>query len=282
MADEIGGAPCRGAVLSPARGGSEQEWNWWADATRGGGVWGAVGSHFVDALPPLRDGDPRTRDALTIETRPFGETTRAVTADDFASVDAPARWRGGDDDVQRRRRRPRRIERSPSTETRCHALHRRGAARTTARRTRPWPAVPCPPPGNSQGGAFGTGTSTSPTPSARPSTKSRPRSPLPAAIRRRPHPRNNACSTPPGRARCRIPPVFSVISDEQHELVTRAFGRAVGYAPQLQTPKQHQQRVINFASFGIPVSHSNGSSAIVPSANDRTAVAPAQGPGRWG
>ena len=49
--DSIG--PVRYAEVrysSPSRGDRTREWTWWSDATRGGGIWGAVGSHFVDAL----------------------------------------------------------------------------------------------------------------------------------------------------------------------------------------------------------------------------------------
>src|SRR6266550_1446642 len=35
---------------SPGRGDRSRPWNWWSDANEGGGVWGAVGSHFVDAF----------------------------------------------------------------------------------------------------------------------------------------------------------------------------------------------------------------------------------------
>ena len=96
MADEIG--EIRYAEVrysSPARGDRNREWNWWADASRGGGVWGAVGSHFVDALRYFGM-EIESAHALmrsTIETRPLGDTTRAVTSDDFASVDL--RLRGG-------------------------------------------------------------------------------------------------------------------------------------------------------------------------------------------
>jgi predicted dehydrogenase len=80
---------------SPARGDRKREWNWWSDASRGGGVWGAVGSHFVDALRYFGM-EIESAQALmrsTIETRPFGDTTRAVTSDDYASVNL--RLRGG-------------------------------------------------------------------------------------------------------------------------------------------------------------------------------------------
>lgn len=35
---------------SPGRGDRLREWTWWSDAATGGGIWGAVGSHFVDAV----------------------------------------------------------------------------------------------------------------------------------------------------------------------------------------------------------------------------------------
>jgi predicted dehydrogenase len=80
---------------SPARGDRRREWNWWSDASRGGGVWGAVGSHFVDALRYFGMEVEAVQAMLrtTITERPFGNTTREVTADDFASVDL--KLRGG-------------------------------------------------------------------------------------------------------------------------------------------------------------------------------------------
>jgi predicted dehydrogenase len=80
---------------SPARGDRKREWNWWSDASRGGGVWGAVGSHFVDALRyfGMEIESAQATMRSTIETRPFGETTRTVTSDDYASVHL--RLRGG-------------------------------------------------------------------------------------------------------------------------------------------------------------------------------------------
>jgi predicted dehydrogenase len=80
---------------SPARGDRNRAWNWWSDAGRGGGIWGAVGSHFVDALRYFGM-EIEAAQALmrtTIERRPFGDSTREVTADDFTSVDL--RLRGG-------------------------------------------------------------------------------------------------------------------------------------------------------------------------------------------
>jgi predicted dehydrogenase len=74
---------------SPARGDRSRGWNWWSEASRGGGIWGAVGSHFVDSLRYFgmeiesAQGLMRT----TIDRRPFEDGTREVTSDDFASVD---------------------------------------------------------------------------------------------------------------------------------------------------------------------------------------------------
>lgn len=74
---------------SPSRGDRGREWNWWSDAARGGGIWGAVGSHFVDALRyfGLEIEAVNAMIRTTIAQRPFGEGAREVTSDDFASVD---------------------------------------------------------------------------------------------------------------------------------------------------------------------------------------------------
>ena len=78
---------------SPARGDRNREWNWWSDASRGGGVWGAVGSHYVDALRfmGLEFEEAQALMRTTIDRRPDGNTLREVTSDDFASVDLRAR-----------------------------------------------------------------------------------------------------------------------------------------------------------------------------------------------
>lgn len=80
---------------SPARGDRGRAWNWWSDARRGGGVWGAVGSHFVDALRYFGMEIDAVQAMLrtTIDRRPFEDTTREVTSDDFTSVHL--RLRGG-------------------------------------------------------------------------------------------------------------------------------------------------------------------------------------------
>jgi predicted dehydrogenase len=85
---------------SPGRGDRLREWTWWSDAASGGGIWGAVGSHFVDAVRYLI-GDVESVQALLstiIRERPatnarsFGEEStgrhlRKVTSDDFTVVD---------------------------------------------------------------------------------------------------------------------------------------------------------------------------------------------------
>ena len=93
---ELGGVRYAEArYASPSRANRAREWNWWSDAGRGGGVWGAVGSHFVDALRYFRLEIEAAQATLKtfIDERPFGDATRKVTADDFATV--TLRLRGG-------------------------------------------------------------------------------------------------------------------------------------------------------------------------------------------
>ena len=80
---------------SPARGDRARAWNWWSDAKRGGGIWGAVGSHFADALRyfGMEFESAQAMLSTTIEERPFGGSRRAVTSDDWTS--AHFRMRGG-------------------------------------------------------------------------------------------------------------------------------------------------------------------------------------------
>lgn len=94
--DEIGSL--RYAELrycSSARGDRERPWNWWSDEQQGGGIWGAVGSHLVDALRYLGFEPQAVRAQLTtvIGQRPFEGGTRRVTSDDLASVQL--RFTGG-------------------------------------------------------------------------------------------------------------------------------------------------------------------------------------------
>jgi len=76
---------------SPSRGDRSRPWNWWSDASQGGGVWGAVGSHFVDALRylGLEIEEVQAMIATMIDER----SGKRVTADDFATV--CLRLRGG-------------------------------------------------------------------------------------------------------------------------------------------------------------------------------------------
>ncbi len=80
---------------SPARGDRSREWNWWSDARRGGGIWGAVGSHFADALRyfGMEFEAAQALMRTTIEERPFEGAMREVTVDDWTSVHF--RMRGG-------------------------------------------------------------------------------------------------------------------------------------------------------------------------------------------
>lgn len=76
---------------SPSRGDRNRPWNWWSDANQGGGIWGAVGSHFVDALRYFGFEIEAARAMLhtTIEER----QGKRVTSDDVAAVHL--RLRGG-------------------------------------------------------------------------------------------------------------------------------------------------------------------------------------------
>lgn len=81
---------------SPSRGDRTREWTWWSDATRGGGIWGAVGSHFVDALRYFGVEFESARATLRtmIGERPSANGPRKVTADDFVSAEFQLRGAG--------------------------------------------------------------------------------------------------------------------------------------------------------------------------------------------
>ena len=165
MAGEIGDVRyAEVRYSSPARGDRNRAWNWWADATRGGGVWGAVGSHFVDALRYFGM-EIESAHALmrsTIETRPFGDSTRDVTSDDFASVDL--RLRGGAVATMLFSA----VAAGPDESSALTIHGERGATRfigeevLLSNNREPYATMtggPMPTrPGNSHGGAFGTGT----------------------------------------------------------------------------------------------------------------------------
>jgi predicted dehydrogenase len=69
---------------SPGRGDRSRPWNWWSDAKAGGGIWGAVGSHFVDSLRyvGLEIESVQAMLATIIKER----SGKPVTSDDFAAV----------------------------------------------------------------------------------------------------------------------------------------------------------------------------------------------------
>lgn len=74
---------------SPSRSDPERAWNWWSDAAQGGGIWGAVGSHYVDAVRYFAGEIDAVRASMRtfVRERPDGEgRARSVTADDFAAV----------------------------------------------------------------------------------------------------------------------------------------------------------------------------------------------------
>ena len=80
---------------SPSRGDRKREWNWWSEAARGGGIWGAVGSHCIDTIRYLGFEIEAAHAVMrsTIAERPSGDGFRPVTSDDFTSVHL--RLRGG-------------------------------------------------------------------------------------------------------------------------------------------------------------------------------------------
>ncbi|NJN19028.1 MAG: Gfo/Idh/MocA family oxidoreductase [Oscillochloris sp.] len=77
-------------MISSGRADPSRPWNWWADATQGGGSLGAIGSHQTDLLRYLlRDEVTTATGAINtfVETRPAADgAQRAVTADDFATA----------------------------------------------------------------------------------------------------------------------------------------------------------------------------------------------------
>ncbi|HYC61014.1 MAG TPA: Gfo/Idh/MocA family oxidoreductase [Thermoanaerobaculia bacterium] len=150
---------------SPARGDRSREWNWWSDASRGGGVWGAVGSHFVDALRyfGMEIEGVQAMMRTTIAQRPSGgDAMREVTSDDLTSVDL--RLRGGAIAVMMFSA----VAAGPDESSSLIVHGERGAMRfvgdevALSKERAPFMTFaggPMPErPGNSHGGAFGSGT----------------------------------------------------------------------------------------------------------------------------
>ena len=163
--DSIG--PIRYAEVrysSPSRADRAREWTWWSDAQRGGGIWGAIGSHFVDALRYFGAEFESARATLhtLIGERPGPNGPRQVTSDDFAS--AEFRLRGGGIVVMTLSA----VATGPDEASSMTIHGERGAMRFSGEEVSisvgnaPFAVLAGGPledrPGNSPGGAFGTGT----------------------------------------------------------------------------------------------------------------------------
>ncbi|HEX7191766.1 MAG TPA: Gfo/Idh/MocA family oxidoreductase [Thermoanaerobaculia bacterium] len=70
---------------SASRGDRSRGWNWWSNAEQLGGVLGAVGSHFADAVRYLT-GEEVIAVQATLETVVKERSGREVTSDDFSVV----------------------------------------------------------------------------------------------------------------------------------------------------------------------------------------------------
>jgi predicted dehydrogenase len=149
---------------SPGRSDRNREWTWWSDAGQGGGIWGAVGSHFIDAFRYLGVEFEAAQAVMhtAIAERPVEGRMRSVTSDDLAAVHLRAR--GGALVVMTLG-----AVASGPDEPATITLHgENGAMRLVGEELlmsapmKPFQRVAGndlqPRPGNSPGGAFGTGT----------------------------------------------------------------------------------------------------------------------------
>jgi predicted dehydrogenase len=80
-------------ILTASRWDPKRTWNWWMDVEQGGGVLGALGSHFIDAFRWLTGREVRavtaslhTTPAYKRRPLPDGSGDRDVTSDDGASL----------------------------------------------------------------------------------------------------------------------------------------------------------------------------------------------------
>lgn len=80
-------------ILTASRWDPKRTWNWWMDVEQGGGVLGALGSHFIDAFRWLTGREVRavtaslhTTPAYKQRPLPDGSGDRDVTSDDGASL----------------------------------------------------------------------------------------------------------------------------------------------------------------------------------------------------
>ena len=80
------------AVVGPGRSDPSRPWTWWSDATKGGGILGALGSHQIDLFRfCLGEIDAACGTTETyIKERPDPQTgeRRKVTSDDFSAFSA--------------------------------------------------------------------------------------------------------------------------------------------------------------------------------------------------
>lgn len=78
--------------MTSMRWDPNRQWNWWMDVTCGGGVWGALGSHFIDAFRWLSRRKVQAVTGALHTSPPFGKRPaaeggeREVTSDDTATV----------------------------------------------------------------------------------------------------------------------------------------------------------------------------------------------------
>jgi predicted dehydrogenase len=78
-------------IYSSGRRDPAQPWSWWSDQAQGGGMWGAVGSHAVDAVRVLAGEVDAVRGRIETFVKErhdpaHGGAMRAVTSDDFAAA----------------------------------------------------------------------------------------------------------------------------------------------------------------------------------------------------
>jgi predicted dehydrogenase len=145
---------------SPARGDRSREWNWWSDADRGGGILGAVGSHFADAIRYLV-GEIEEVQAMLL-TMIDERSGKKVTADDFAEVNL--KLAGGAHAVMTLNAVASGPDEQAMITIHCEreAMRLIGSELLVAKRGEPYALVAGEEmpklPGNSMGGAFGSGT----------------------------------------------------------------------------------------------------------------------------
>jgi len=145
---------------SPARGDRSREWNWWSDADRGGGILGAVGSHFADAIRYLV-GEIEEVQAMLL-TMIDERSGKKVTADDFAELNLELA--GGAHATMTLNAVASGPDEQAMMTIHCEheAMRLIGSELLVAKRGEPYALVAGEEmpklPGNSMGGAFGSGT----------------------------------------------------------------------------------------------------------------------------